>query len=149
VVSISIGRKRDGQPKDTAVNILQRKNFVIHIARTDEVATLNQTAAPLARGESEVTANALKTEAVAGWPLPRLAGASVALCGKLYAAHAIGANTLILGEIRAVWLDDELGAQAEEDGSVRPTPEALQPLARLGGTLYAPLGDRIDVPRPS
>src|SRR5690625_7096644 len=53
MISLSIQRK-DGQQKDTVDNILQTKEFVIHIVDEHNVEEINKSAANLAREESEL-----------------------------------------------------------------------------------------------
>lgn len=53
MLSVSIQRK-DGQLKDTARNILENKQFVVHIVDEDNVEAINKTAATLPATESEL-----------------------------------------------------------------------------------------------
>jgi flavin reductase (DIM6/NTAB) family NADH-FMN oxidoreductase RutF len=54
-----------------------------------------------------------------------------------------GGNTVVFGRVLLAHLRDDL---LDEDGRV--DVRALDPIARLAGTLYATLGQVIDVPRP-
>src|SRR5690625_2322851 len=57
-VSISVQRKQ-GEQKDTARNIVEQENFVIHIVDDENVDQINETAASLLARESEIEAAGL------------------------------------------------------------------------------------------
>lgn len=148
IVSISVGRRDDGSQKDTWNNIELRKHYVIHIPHREVAEAVTASSASLPAGESEIGKLGLKTEAVSGWPLPRLADARIALLCQRYAIHALGAapQGLILGEVKAAYISDGI---AKLDGKrLTVDPKALDPLARLGGNDYTTLGDILTVERP-
>ena len=61
LVMLSIGRKPDGSPKDTRVNIEQRERFVIHIAHRELAKQVTESSATLDYGDSEVARLGLET----------------------------------------------------------------------------------------
>mgnify|MGYP001947932401 FL=1 len=54
MISLAIQRK-NGKIKDTARNINQNKEFVVHIVDEENVKKINETAASLPANESEIT----------------------------------------------------------------------------------------------
>src|SRR5690625_931532 len=55
MVSVSVQR-RNGVQKDTARNIIQQKNYVIHVVDEENVGKINKTSASLQSNESEIEA---------------------------------------------------------------------------------------------
>ena len=85
VIMISIGpAKPDGSEKDTYRNIMQKKEFVIHIAGSDLANNVTQSAASLPHGESEIEHCGLATTEFEGFSLPRVEGPQIALACSLY-----------------------------------------------------------------
>src|SRR5690625_3994219 len=58
MVSVSVQR-RNGVQKDTARNVLEAKNYVIHVVDEENVTQINKTAATLQPSESEIEATSL------------------------------------------------------------------------------------------
>lgn len=141
LIMLSIGRKPDGSRKDTWVNIEDRTDFVIHIAPSDLAPSLVASAATLPHGESELDASGLKTVAVPGWRLPRIIGPRLAMLCTRHAIHEVGNEQqgLILGQVQAMFVDDEAGSQVGERLVI--DPKKIDPLSRLGGSEYATLGE--------
>ncbi len=149
LLMVSIGRKPDGTEKDTRVNIRERDHFVVHIARPEQLAALNDSSATLPAEESEVTRLGLATTAFGDFPLPRLTDCPVAYGCTCWEYHEIGAarQAIVYGEIQQVYLDDAI-ARRDAHGRLRIDAAALDPLARLGASEYARLGEVIHLPRP-
>lgn len=148
LVMISIGDKRDGSPKDTRKNILDRSHFVIHIPHTKLAAAVTESSAPLPYGESELELSGLETVAFEGFPVPRLAEARIAFACTHFRSVEIpeAKQILLLGKIVQFYLDDSIASLT--DGRLTIDPVRLDPLARLGGELYASLGRVIEIPKP-
>jgi flavin reductase (DIM6/NTAB) family NADH-FMN oxidoreductase RutF len=149
LVLISAGRKPDGAPKDTLVNIEQRGDFVIHIAPRELLEPLNESSATLPAGVSEVTRLGLQTTPFSGSRLPRLAGCPVAYACTRFEVQEIGngPQALIFGRVGAVYVDD---AAVGEDarGRLKVHAERVDPVCRLGAAEYAALGPIRRLPRP-
>ncbi len=150
LLTLSIGPKKAGAPmKDTYVNIIERREFVCHIADQSLVTQLNESARERAYGESEVTAAELDLAPLEGFRLPRLASARLAFACELHQEVILegSLNRLLIGRITHLWLDDAITG---EDGQGRLTidAKALNPLARLGGGDYSLLGETITLARP-
>ena len=149
IISISVGKKRSGGRKDTWTNIDEREHFVVHLPRTNSASAVSATAATLPFGDSEITANNLPTVQDEDWPLPRLVESPVALLCRKHQIIEVGATPqgLVLGEILRIHLDDDIvlsGTEAE----LKIDIARLNPLARLGGDDYAPVGPAFTVDRP-
>lgn len=145
---LSIGKKPDGQSKDTRYNLLSGREFVIHIAGTDQAESVNASAAVLAYGESEVDIEGLRLVDFPGCPLPRLERCQVAYHCRLYDHHEIGPDqqSIIYAEVVQLYINDEMVKQ--ENGRYVVDAAKLNPLARLGGAAYAQLGDHFTMNRP-
>jgi flavin reductase (DIM6/NTAB) family NADH-FMN oxidoreductase RutF len=142
LIMLSVGKKRDGTFKDTRVNIQQRQDFVVHIASVEHIDSLNASAASLAFADSEISQLQLETSEFPGSRLPRLRDCKIAYACRLWDLREIGSvpMSMILGEIKSVYIDDRIIAQ-ESGQHPQIDPLALDPLARLGGTHYASLGE--------
>ena len=68
---------------------------------------------------------------------------------ELYRADEVGntPQTIIYGQIKKLYLGDAI---AYRDGSrLQVSSKALNPLARLGGSDYAEIGERLQAKRPA
>lgn len=148
---ISIGQQADGSSKDTLANIQRSGELVIHIASAQDIEALNQSAATLPYGESELAASSLTTTPVEGWALPRLSKTKIAFSCTLDHLHLIGKTpqSLVFARVNATYIADEIVRIDEANGRTIVDAAALDPLARLGGSNYAFLGEYISLKRPA
>ena len=139
LVSLSVGRKRDGSKKDTWSNIEKHSDFVVHIPQVRHVDAVLKTAESLAAGLSELDAALLDTESFEGCPLPRLRGLPIAFHCRKHDIHLIGdgGQALILGRIQQLYLHDSIIEQSSDPSKVNLQIETLDPLARLGSDAFA------------
>lgn len=139
LLSVSIGRKKDGSPKDTLRNITERSHCVVHITRPSDAQPVMDSAKSFAYEESENEILNLETVAVENWSLPRLKGAPVAFYCKKYNIIEIGSGpqSLVLLEVTSMYINPEIGAELR--------PEQLNPLARLGGQSFANLDKSYEI----
>jgi len=148
LLALSIGNKEKGIPKDTAVNLLSGREFVIHIASTEMAAELTKTAATLEYGESELQISDLQLSDDGKQSMPRLSDCGIAYHCKLYDHHSIGPSeqTIIYAEVISLYMNDAI---CEIDGT-RITVDAnrLNPLSRLGAAQYAGIEPAFTVKRP-
>lgn len=149
LLMVSIGRRPDGRLKDTHRNIERSGQFVIHIPAFSQADAVNASSATLAAGESEVTRLKLETEDFPGFPLPRVKHCPVAYACEMFEIHAIGSTpmAMILGKIKQVYIEDSLVEQ-QAGGRLKVDAGKFDPLARLGGIEYAPLGETVSLERP-
>jgi flavin reductase (DIM6/NTAB) family NADH-FMN oxidoreductase RutF len=149
IISISIGKKRDGSKKDTWKNIEDRKHFVVHLAQTHQASQVSATAASLPFGESEITGNDLSTVQDPTWTLPRLEEAPIAMLCRFHQIVEVGETpqALVLGRIEQLYIADQI---TKESDTAAPSIDSalLDPLARLGGDDYAKVGPAFTVQRP-
>lgn len=138
LVVFSVGKKLNGSDKDTTVNCLRERQFVVHIATEDQLSAVQATAEDLNYGDSEVEhcGLALTTFDDAG-NLQRLTSAPVAFACELYQTDTIGntPQTLIYAEVKSLYIDDD--AVNANNGKLSISAENLAPLARLGAGFYA------------
>ncbi|BBB30139.1 flavin reductase family protein [Neptunomonas japonica] len=150
IMMISVGKKPNGSEKDTYTNILERGNFIIHIASSDMASAVTKSSAILEEGESEIDLCGLETADVAGFSLPRVIGPKIAMCCRFYEEKTMGNNGqhLVFGVIEKVWLDGKIAA-TNDKGRLEVNAAAVDPISRLGGSEYATLGEVLNIPRPS
>jgi flavin reductase (DIM6/NTAB) family NADH-FMN oxidoreductase RutF len=148
---VSIGVQPDGRIKDTLANIQRTGKLVIHISSAQHIEALNQSAATLPYGESELTASMLGTTPMNNFSLPRLSVAKVAFACELDHTHLIGEapQTLVFAQVKSAYIADDCVHIDEEKGRTLIDAAVLNPLARLGGSEYAFLGDYVNLKRPA
>lgn len=145
---MSIGKKEQGERKDTAVNLLSGREFVVHIANAAQADALTKTAATLDYGESELEQTDLALSNFNGCKLPRLADCDIAYHCELYEHHLVGPNqqAFIYAKVISLYLSDRV---TEQDGKrISVDANKVAPLARLGAAQYAPIGPSFSVTRP-
>ena len=146
---LSIGKKPDGEIKDTHLNIRERNYFTIHIAHEAMLPALNESSATLPTGESELDQLNLKTTAFEGSPLPRLEQCRLAYACECYEIHEIGGlpQAVIYGKVNSIYVDDEITTVSEK-GRIKVHADKLKPIARLGAGEYLRFGEVISLQRP-
>lgn len=145
---VSIGNKTDDLAKDTKQNLMREKECVLHIPSGDLMNAVNESAANLAYGESELSRAGLSLTNFTK-TLPRITEVKIALHCKLFDIHSLGKasfNAIYL-EILDVYIDDNLVTQ--EKNRVYIDNKKLNPLARLGGNDYALVGETVTIARPN
>lgn len=153
LVMISAGKKpsgaEHGKKKDTAYNIQNNGLAVIHLASSNQLQEVNDSAATLDYGESELKKLGLDVMPIDGFELPRLSDSKVALACKLYKIDEIGSTpqTVIYLEIVSLFVNDELLLENEQN-RLTIDSKSFDPLARLGGSYYSALGEVLSVNRP-
>lgn len=150
LLMLSIGRKSDGAPKDTLENISRHGHFVVHIAHSGLLQSLNASAASLPTGTSEVEQLELATTAFEGFALPRLSQCLVAYACERYRIQEIGNQRqgLVFGRIHRLYVDDSI-AHRDAKGRFKVDAGKLDPLGRLGANEYLCGGRVVRVERPA
>ncbi len=145
MVSLAIQRP-DNQLKDTARNIYNNHEFVVHIVDADNVAKINETAASLSPKESEVEIANLTLIASEDISVPGVKEAKVRMECRLVKAIPLGGNgpgsDLFIGQVVRFHIDEEI----YKDG--RTDPRALNAVSRLAGSSYAEIGKIFSIDRP-
>nr|WP_246480514.1 flavin reductase family protein [Motiliproteus sediminis] len=150
LVMISLGKKPDGTPKDTRVNIEARKQFVIHLPHAGQLDAMNQSAITLPAGESELEHLGLETDPFPGSPVPRIRGSRIAYACELYEIHEIGATpqAMILGKANQIYIDDSV-VVTDAKGRVKVDASRVDPIGRLGASEYMAAGEVLVRRRPA
>jgi flavin reductase (DIM6/NTAB) family NADH-FMN oxidoreductase RutF len=142
-LAVSVGLRDDGQRKDTAVNIEQLGEFVVHLVTEELLGAMNISAADFPPDQSELLAADLHTTSSEKVRVPRVAEAPVALECKLTQSLPLGSNTLFIGEVVMFHVADRL---------LRPGfhVDGFAPIGRLGWpSMYCRTTDRFTLPRVS
>ncbi|WP_075618672.1 flavin reductase family protein [Paenisporosarcina indica] len=146
MISISIQRK-NGLPKDTSRNILQSKEFVVHIVDEQNVNKINETAASLPPDESEITKANLTLVDSEAISVPGIREAKVRFeCTLEHTLELGGVEQpgvdLIIGKIVRYHIDEAI----YENGKINL--ENLGAISRLAGNNYAKIGEVFSIKRP-
>jgi len=142
-VVISIGRRDDGEPKDTAKNIVSGGDFVVNLVTEELLAAMNVSAVDFPPDQSELIPAELEVTASSRIVSPRLSKAQASLECKFHDTLALGSNTLVIGEVVMFHVADRLlGPRLHIEG--------FAPIGRLGSpSMYCRTTDRFDLPRIS
>ena len=139
------GDREDGTPKDTARNIRAGHEFVVNLVDEGIAEAMNQCAASLPYGESELPRAGLTTVPSSVVKPPRLAEAPASLeCVEWGTLH-IGDNRVVIGLIKRLHLRAEL-FDAEKQ---RIHTEKLFTIGRMASPhWYCRTRDRFEMIRP-
>lgn len=145
MVSLAIQRP-NGQIKDTARNIYDNQQFVVHIVDEENVAKINETAATLPATESEIELANLTLVPSENVSVPGVIEAKVRMECRLVQAiplkgEAPGSD-LFIGEIVRFHIDESI----YENGRI--DPRSLNAISRLAGADYAKIGENFSIERP-
>ncbi|MEK3968705.1 MULTISPECIES: flavin reductase family protein [Paenibacillus] len=145
MVSLAIQRPA-GRLKDTARNIYDNQQFVVHIVDGENVAKINQTAATLPASESEIELANLTPIQSTSVAVPGVLEAKVRMECKLVQAIPLGGeepgSDLFIGEIVQFHIDESIYQEGHID------PRVLNAVSRLAGNNYATLGEIFTIDRP-
>jgi flavin reductase (DIM6/NTAB) family NADH-FMN oxidoreductase RutF len=138
MIAVSIGRRKDTL-KDTAANIQREREFVVNIADMPMLDALHRSSFEFPEGVSEVEKLDLRLVPSREIRTPRLEAAPVNMECRLHDVIEFGDHRmqLFVGEVRRFHVRDGLCKDGKID-SVK-----LDPIARLGGPIYAKLGEII------
>jgi flavin reductase (DIM6/NTAB) family NADH-FMN oxidoreductase RutF len=136
MLAISVGRK-GGIYKDTAQNILNNEEYVVHIADSSLMKAVHESSTEHPPDVSEVEELRLSTLPGERIKVPRLAAAPVAMECRFRQCLEFGEtrSRLIVGEVLVFHIRDGL----LQNGKIET--EALDPIARIAGPRYAKLGE--------
>ncbi|WOH54636.1 flavin reductase family protein [Bradyrhizobium sp. sBnM-33] len=136
MLAISVGRK-GGIYKDTAQNILNNEEYVVHIADSSLMTAVHESSTEHPPDVSEVEELRLSTLPGERIKVPRLAAAPIAMECRFRQCLEFGEtrSRLIVGEVLVFHIRDSL----LNNGKIET--EALDPIARIAGPRYAKLGE--------
>ncbi len=146
ILSIAVQRV-NGEMKDTARNIIQNKEAVVHIVVTDNVRDANQTAALLSHEESELERTNFETVDSVEVSVKGLKQSKVRFEAVLYDDIVIEKDgqpisDLLLLEVKYYHFDEGI----YDDGYINK--EKLKAVSRLAGNDYAEIGHTFTIERP-
>ena len=149
LLSVAILRERQA-PKDTAANLLDRHEAVVHMVSTDLTKAMNQTAARLAPDQSELTLIDLPLIPSTEIQVPGLQAARIRFETSLYQYVPIrNAAGIIMTDLFILEIRQFHFAETVLDlPTLHVNPTALAPIARLAGPNYAELGRTFTLRRP-
>lgn len=138
--------RRDGSQKDSLLNVLETKEFVVNVVSADNAELMNKTSADYDSEVSEFDALGIETVDSKIVTPPRVASSLAQFECRLLkhielASGPAGAN-VVIGEIVMLHVDDAI----IEDGIVDPAK--LDNVGRLGGKAYTKTTDRFELDRP-
>ncbi|HAR4310669.1 TPA: flavin reductase family protein [Staphylococcus aureus] len=146
MIAIAVQRA-GGKRKDTALNIERVGDFVVHITDEDNVQDINETAAPLVYGDSELSRTDLSLITSTAIKTPGIQEAKIRFECKLSQIILLGDELdgadLIIGEIVTYHIDDSI-----YEGDFKINPHTLQAVSRLAENDYAKLGGLFTIDRP-
>ncbi|SIO23023.1 NADH-FMN oxidoreductase RutF, flavin reductase (DIM6/NTAB) family [Carnobacterium alterfunditum] len=143
--------RNDGMIKDTARNILDQKEAVIHIVDQAVVEEMNQTSAPLPPDQSELDQTQLTLVDSLSVKVPSIAEAKIRFEGVLHQYVPIkDENDKIITDfffirVTDFFFDETIFDQEKE----YILTDKLNPVARLAGNQYATLDEEFMIVRPS
>lgn len=141
VLAVSVG-SRDGQPKDTARNILETGEFVVNLVTEAIAERMNIASGDYAPEVSEFDEAGLSRAASEVVRAPRIAESPVNFECRLLQSVVVADNTVCFGEVVRLHLDERVIT----DGLV--DPRKLKAVGRLGGRGYCRTQDIFEMPRP-
>ena len=146
LICLHIGRKRDGQKKDTLRNIEFSKDLVISVVTEDLAKAMNQASAEYPSHVDEFKEVGLTSGRADLVKAPLVTESPVNMECKLIQIQQLGKATtgghLIISELVLAHVKDELWAGDQIDSS------RLRAIGRLGGQLYCRTTDIFEMQRP-
>jgi flavin reductase (DIM6/NTAB) family NADH-FMN oxidoreductase RutF len=138
--------RRDGTKKDSLLNALETKEFVVNVVSAANAEIMNASSADYLPDTSEIEALNIETIPSQIVTPPRVAASLAQFECKLLqhielADGPAGAN-VVIGEIVMMHVDDSIIA----DGIIDPA--LLDNVGRLGGKAYTKTTDRFELERP-
>jgi flavin reductase (DIM6/NTAB) family NADH-FMN oxidoreductase RutF len=143
-IVLGIDRRPTGAPKDTVRNIRDTGEFVVNLVDEALAEAMNICAIDFPEGVDELIEAGLTAASSHAVAPPRIAEAPVAFECKLLEEVRIGkgSRSIIVGEILYCHTRDGL-----VDERLHVDPAHLKAVGRLGGSGYATINDRFNMPR--
>jgi flavin reductase (DIM6/NTAB) family NADH-FMN oxidoreductase RutF len=145
ICAFAPGDRDNGTPKDTALNIRAMHEYVVNLVDESVAEAMNQCAASLPFGESELTRAGLTAAPSSVVKPPRIAESPASLECVEWGTLQIGSNRVVIGLIKRIHLPDEL-FDAEKK---RVRTEKLLTIGRMASPhWYCKTGERFEMKRP-
>ena len=146
LVMFAPGNRPDGTPKDTARNIRDTREFVVHIVDEALAEAMNVAATPFPPGTNELDMAGLTTKPSVQVAVPRIAEAPVSLEGREVTTLLIGNARIVVGEVLHLHLHDDLIDRER----MRVHTDRLGAVGRMqGGGWYTRTADLFQIARLS
>jgi flavin reductase (DIM6/NTAB) family NADH-FMN oxidoreductase RutF len=129
--------------KDSLRNCRATGEFVVNVVSRELLEPMNLTSADFPADVSEFAWAELETAPSARVAPPRVARAKAALECRVVDVVSKGNGNMVFGEVLGFFVADDVWRDGRVD------PEVLQPVGRLAGSAYAPLGEVLKIPRPT
>lgn len=149
LIMFSCMRKAGGVMKDTARNITELREFIVHIVSEEIVEQVNTTSIDAPSEVDELALTDLTTVAGDLVNVPRVLEAKIAMECRLDQHVQVGKDAegkrtadILIGEVIRFHIDDAL----YENGRI--DLRGLNPMSRLAGLFYGKVGNTIERPRP-
>ena len=145
-LALAMGARRSGDKKDTLRNLETTGDFVVNVVTEALAQAMNVTATDFPYGEDEFARAGLTPAPAERVAAPRVAESPVQMECRLGAVLEVGRQPahLVLGEVVLFHLHPDVLA---ESGAVVDVGK-LRPVARLGGSDYAPVREVFSMLRP-
>lgn len=145
---ISVARKTNNELKDTHINIIQTKQFVVNNVHNSMWQNMVDAAATYPYGVSEFKEAGFTEQKSIIVQAPRVKESSVSFECSLYDSLDIKdkdeiSATLFVGKIEAIHISSNLISDNN-----RIDPKLINAVGRLGGVSYCTLGDIMSKPVP-
>jgi len=146
LISLAIQRS-GGRQKDTARNIIDLKEFVVHIVDEHNVELINKTAASLPPDQSEIELAQLTPVKSVKVSTPGVKEAKIRMECRLEHSLEVGGEDspgcdFIIGRIVQYHIESDLYESGRID------PKGLAAVSRLAGNHYAKIGEIFEIERP-
>ena len=147
LLGLSIGSRR-GSPKDTLTNIRESGEFCINVVTEKHLAAMNESSGEHPPDIDEFTVAGVRAAEAEMVSAPYVSDCPAVFECRLYKEVELGSPTtaFVIGEAVGVRLDPALSFVP---GTRQVDPADLRPVARLGGEMYAFLGQISSLGRPS
>jgi flavin reductase (DIM6/NTAB) family NADH-FMN oxidoreductase RutF len=140
IVLISVDRKLDGNFKDTGRNIIDNKEFVVHMVDEVIAQKMHGCSVESADNVSELDLVGFTQSPSKTVRVPRIAEAPVAMECVLHSNIETGARNLFIGEVKWMHVRDGI----VDPQTLRRVPGAYHAVARLYANKYCKLGEEFE-----
>jgi flavin reductase (DIM6/NTAB) family NADH-FMN oxidoreductase RutF len=145
ICAFAPGDRDNGTPKDTALNVRVMHEFVVNLVDEKIAGAMNQCAASLPFGESELARAGLTAAPSSIVKPPRIAESPASLECVEWGTLQIGKNRVVIGLIKRLHLRDELF----DVETKRVRTEKLLTIGRMASPhWYCKTSDRFEMKRP-
>jgi flavin reductase (DIM6/NTAB) family NADH-FMN oxidoreductase RutF len=143
-----VSTQADLSEKDTLRNIRATGEFVVHVVNMAMVEAMNASAVPAPHGVSEIDLQNLATEPSVMVKPPRVKGSPIHFECRLtqiveIGPAAPGSARMVIGQVVYAHVDEAIC-----DEALHIDTHAWQPVARMAGNAYGPVGEQFTLPRP-